>query len=294
MRIYLCILLSKKNSKFLKDLLNSIEKLKSISYIKLTFVFVIDQKIKYKKNFIKKIITKFNFIILVSNKDSIPYSRNLFLKFLKKKDYDFAGFIDDDCIMNNNWLFNMNKFIKENHVSVVGGPQKHLYSNKFFKLCYEYLEPHRDHGSKVEWVATNNCLFSKKIFELKNIKFNENLKNFGGSDQLFFKKLSVNNYLIKWNAKSYVIENIQKNRENLKWFFKRNFRYGYSGNIIDESIYPRKFIFIIVLKILYLLLFSIFFLILPSKKNLIKSNFFFARACGRLAGLFNYKPKKYI
>ena len=143
-------------------------------------------------------------------------------------------------------------------------------------------------------MASNNCLFSKKIFYLKNLKFDENFKNYGGSDQLFFKNLSVNNYVIKWNSRSYVVENIQENRENISWFLKRNFRYGYSGNLIDQKIYPKIYIYIIILKIFYQLIYSIILLIFPTKKNLIKSKFFFSRALGRIMGLISYKPKKYI
>ena len=45
---------------------------------------------------------------------------------------------------------------------------------------------------------------------------------------IIFQKFIVNNYVIKWNSRSYVVENIQENRENISWFLKRNFRYGYS------------------------------------------------------------------
>ena len=294
MKIYLCTLLSKKNIRYLNILLNSLENLKKVNYINFHLVFVIENKILFQKNLISKIIKSFSYSIINSNKDNIPSSRNLFLKFLKFKNFDYAGFVDDDCFLNCNWLFYMNKFIKSTSCSIIGGPQKHHFKNDFFKKYYDCLEPNRKNKQRVDWVASNNCLFSKKIFYLKNLKFDENFKNYGGSDQLFFKNLSVNNYVIKWNSRSYVVENIQENRENISWFLKRNFRYGYSGNLIDQKIYPKIYIYIIILKIFYQLIYSIILLIFPTKKNLIKSKFFFSRALGRIMGLISYKPKKYI
>ena len=294
MKIYLSVLLSKKNTEFLRSLLNSLEILKKVNYIKLSLVFVIENKIFYQKNLIAKLIKSFDYTIIRSNKNNIPYSRNLFLKFLKNKNFDFAGFVDDDCFLNYNWLFNMNKFIKTNSCSIIGGPQKHYFKDNFFKQYFDCLEPNRKNKQKVDWVASNNCLFSRKIFNFKDLRFDENFKNYGGSDQFFFKNLSLNKYVIRWNSKSYVVENIQKSRENIFWFLKRNFRYGYSGNLIDKKIYPKIYILVITLKIFYQLLYSIILIFFPTKVNIIKSKFFFSRALGRISGLMNYKPKKYI
>merc|ERR1712159_537776 len=123
----------------------------------------------------------------------------------------------------------------------MGGPQFHMTKNRFYAKLFQIIEPKRTHGQKVDWVATNNVLFKSKILNKKDLKFDKNLKNVGGSDQLFFKKLHFNNVSFKWNLKSFVIENIQIERENLKWFLKRNLRYGYSGNYIDKNIYGPQF-----------------------------------------------------
>ena len=107
--------------------------------------------------------------------------------------------------------------------------------------------------------------------------------------------LSKKKYLIRWNSNSIVFENYQKNREKNKWFFKRNLRYGYSGNIIDFKVYGRfKGIFVILSKIIFLIVQSLIFICFPLKYNYLKSYFFLIRATGRLIGIFNYNPKKYI
>ena len=55
----------------------------------------------------------------------------------------------------------MIKFINQNNCDIVGGPQKHKVKDIIFKNYYDILEPRRQHGKLVRWVATNNCFFSK-------------------------------------------------------------------------------------------------------------------------------------
>ena len=294
MKIYLCILISKKNSRFLLSLLNSLDNLILSNNIKLNLVFIVDNKISQKVNIIKKKINKHKYLILFSKKQNIPFSRNIFIRYLKKQNFNYAGFLDDDCTINNKWLINMIKFVKKENCEIAGGPQLHAIKNYFFKDYFYYLEPQRKHASNTSWIATNNCFFSSKIFKDKDVIFDENLSKYGGSDQLFFQKLSKKNFKIKWNLNSYVIENYHPNREKISWFIKRNIRYGYSGNQIDKKLNGKFGLLIIFTKIIYLILLALVSLFFPFKKNYINLQFYFAKAFGRVIGLLNYKPKKYI
>ena len=294
MNIYICSLLSKKNLKFLKSHLNSLNSLKIPSNCKLNMVFVINPKIYFTRNLLKNLLNYKDYSILLSIKDNIPDSRNVFLKFIKNKDFQYAGFLDDDCLVDINWLLNMMKFVNQNHCDIVGGPQKHKVKNNIFTDYYNCLEPDRPHGKSVKWIATNNCFFSKKIFSKTKVFFNPKLARVGGSDQLFFSQLNKKRFIIKWNKKSFITENFSHEREKRTWFLRRNLRYGYSGNIIDKEIYGKTSIIMILFKIAYLVSSAFLLIIIPSRKNYIKALFLLLKASGRLIGLLNYKPKKYI
>ena len=294
MKIYICSLISKKNFRFLSSHLKSINSLIVPSNLKLKIIFIINPKIYIARNLINNLLDKVDYFILESKKDDIPSSRNVFLKFIQNKNIQYAGFLDDDCIIDKNWLFNMIKFINRNNCDIIGGPQKHKVKNKIFQSYFDALEPNRQHGKRVKWVATNNCLFSKKIFKDSKIFFETKLANYGGSDQLFFNELYKKNFVIKWNAKSFITENYNLERENKFWFFRRNLRYGYSGNLIDKKIFSKIGFVIILVKIIYLIITSLFLIIIPMRRCQIKASFYLLRALGRLIGLFNYKPKKYI
>ena len=294
MNIYICSLLSKKNLRFLNSHLKSLNKLKIPSNCKLKIIFVVNPKNNISKNSLKTFLENINYSILKSIKDNIPDSRNVFLKFLKNKNVQYAGFLDDDCIIDKNWLLNMIKFVNQNNCHIVGGPQYHQVKNKNFKNYYDVLEPSRKHGQVVRWVATNNCFFSKKIFSKSKVFFDPEFARVGGSDQLFFSKLNREKFVIKWNKKSFITENFNSQREKKTWFFRRNLRYGYSGNLIDKKIYGKVGMIIIFIKLLYLVSTSILLILIPSHKNYIKACFLFLRASGRLIGLLSYNPKIYI
>tara|TARA_B100000900_G_scaffold230759_1_gene195952 strand:- start:629 stop:1513 length:885 start_codon:yes stop_codon:yes gene_type:complete len=294
MNIYICSLLSKKNYKFLNSHLKSLNRLKIPGNYKFKIIFVINPKFNIARNLLKKFLNNIDYLILESIRENIPDSRNVFLKFIKNKNIRYAGFLDDDCIIDKNWLYNMINFIDKNNCDIVGGPQKHKIKNKIFRDYYNVLEPNRHHGELVSWVATNNCFFSKKVLSKSNILFDPKLSNIGGSDQLFFNKLNKKKFLIRWNKKSFITENFNFQRENRKWFLRRNLRYGYSGNLIDKIIYGKMSLLIILIKLFYLIICSLLLLIFPSRKNYIKASFFILRALGRFIALFKYKPKKYI
>ena len=294
MNIYICSILSKKNLKFSNSHLKSLNKLKIPSNCKLKIIFVMSPKICSIKNLLKNFLYKKNYLIIESIKDNIPDSRNVFLKFLKNKNVQYAGFIDDDCIIDENWLLNMTKFVDQNNCDVAGGPQYHEVRSKIFKDYYNILEPTRHHGQLVNWVATNNCFFSKKVFNKSKVFFDTKLAGVGGSDQLFFSELNKKKFIIRWNKKSFITENFNPQREKKTWFFKRNLRYGYSGNLIDKKIYGKTGVIIIFIKLIYLISSALLSILIPSRKNYIKACFLFFRASGRFIGLLNYKPKKYI
>ena len=294
MNIYICSLLSKKNLKFLKSHLNSLNSLRIPSNCNLNMVFVINPKIYFTRNLLKNLLNNKNYSILLSVKDNIPDSRNVFLKFIKNKDFQYAGFLDDDCLVDINWLLNMMKFVNQNDCDIVGGPQKHKVKNDIFADYYNCLEPDRPHGKSVKWIATNNCFFSKKIFSKTKVFFNPKLARVGGSDQLFFSELNKKRFIIKWNKKSFITENFSHEREKRIWFLRRNLRYGYSGNIIDKEIYGKISIIMILIKLVYLVTVAFLLMIIPSRKNYLKAFFLLFKASGRLIGLLNYKPKKYI
>ena len=297
MKIAICICFSKKNEIYHHKIINNLNIIKIPKECNLSFYLVVNNNPTKLIDLIKKIITnkKINIFILNSVKKDIPNTRNIFLLKIKNKNLDYVGFLDDDCKINRNWVFLMTNFITKYKCDIVGGPQYHKVTNLKYKKLYNILEPPNKNKQNIRWVATNNCFFKKKILDKTNLLFNQYLKNIGGSDQLFFRKLKKKGFSIMWNSKASIEEYLQVDRENYIWFLKRNFRYGYSGLIIDKNIYGKKIGYLMnISKIILLFFLSLINLFLIFREyNLIRSLFYFVKGCGRLVSMFGYKIDKY-
>ena len=297
MKIALCICFSKKNRSFHKKILKNLNQINIPPGYKLSFYIISNNNLMNIKSLVLSTINNFKieFKILKTKKKDIPSTRNVFLKKIKDKRVSYIGFLDDDCKIRRNWVHDMVKFIKKNDCEIVGGPQLHETTSYKYKSFYQFLEPKFTHRQSVKWVATNNCFFKKEIINKINLRFDENLKNIGGSDQLFFKKLKAAKYKIMWNAKTEVIEYQQKKRENINWFLMRNFRYGFSGLTIDQSIFGAKIGYLVnLLKITYLLILSFIQLFkIFESYNFFKSLFYFSRATGRFFAITKFQMTKY-
>lgn len=297
MKIAICICFSKKNEIYHHKIINNLNIIKIPKECNLSFYLVVNNNPIKLINLIKKIITnkKINIFILNSVKKDIPNTRNIFLLKIKNKNLDYVGFLDDDCKINRNWVYLMTNFITKYKCDIVGGPQYHKVTNLKYKKLYNILEPPNTNKQNIRWVATNNCFFKKKILDKTNLLFNQYLKNIGGSDQLFFRKLKKKGFSIMWNSKASIEEYLQVDRENYIWFLKRNFRYGYSGLIIDKNIYGKKIGYLMnISKIILLFFLSLINLFLIFREyNLIRSLFYFVKGSGRLVSMFGYKINKY-
>ena len=239
-----------------------------------------------KKNKIANILTNTKFSIDYEKKIGISFVRNKVLKLIKKKDFKYGCFLDDDCKIKKNYFLSHLNFIKKNRCDIVGGPQIYLSSRKHFQIFQRNFPQNQD----LKWVSTNNVLFKKKILERK-IDFSLNVSKYGfGEDQLFFNKLFDKGLKIKWNNNP-IFENISDNMNNIKWFYNRNYNYGLTSVLIDKELYKRPFFLLIYpLKIFFYLLRSLMYLIfipLDIKKYYYFSLGYLIRSFGRIVGFKN-------
>ena len=287
-KISVCIC-SRDYNKNLIKLLEAIKKEYNPSryHIHISIIFNFLKKIELiKLKAIKKTLSPISYKILYEKKIGVSYARNKYLDYIKNKKVDYCCFIDDDCLIQKKFFSNHLKFIKKENCKIVTGPQ--IYKSKliFFRL----LERQFIDRKIVKWAATNNVFFKKSILK-KNLFFSEKVTKYGfGEDQLFFSKLSKSGEQIKWlNNKVYEV--VQKDRQNIYWFLKRNYFFGLTGYLIDKELYGNYYgILINIAKsIIYLLkmIGNFPLIIFHPKKFLLLSLSNIIRSAGRIIGLKN-------
>jgi succinoglycan biosynthesis protein ExoM len=288
----ICIAIStNKRKKNLLKLLESIKSLKKIDLNNVQILIVANDKGNYKDlSSIFKNKLKIR-VIRESNK-GLSFVRNKLLKEIRKVNYKYIAFLDDDCEIDKYWFIEMINMFKKTSADIIGGPQLSKSTSLYSKL----LIRNEKHKSTISWASTNNVIMKYKILKT-NINFSKKLNLIGGEDQLFFLKLSRAGFKIKWNAKAKVIEQENTNRENFLWFLRRNFRYGASSNLIYNEAYGYiGGISILIGKLSLDLVKMIFYLIISvnlSKKNFYKFIMYFCRVTGLIFGLLGIQYKEY-
>tara|TARA_B100000963_G_scaffold285065_2_gene253954 strand:- start:793 stop:1671 length:879 start_codon:yes stop_codon:yes gene_type:complete len=289
-KIFICICTNNRKLKLFKNLI-SILGLKNFSIYDIEIILVSNDRSSYE-DFLEKFKNTLKISFFRESLSGVSYSRNRILKILRNKKFDYGIFVDDDCIFSQNWLISMMKVLKKEKVDIVGGPQITKSNNIFLRI----MERNFRNKQEIKWASTNNVIFKSNI--LKNdINFNNKLNNIGGEDQLFFLSLNKIGKKIFWNPDAPVFELSDKKRENLKWFIKRNLRYGSSAVIIYKSLYGNFLGYLILLiklmndfrKLIIFLIKTLFL----SKKNFYSFLMYKARILGVFFGLLGFQIKEY-
>ena len=129
--IILCICTYNRNKKLI-NCLKSVEKLKLSKKFRLE-ILVLDNSINFlSKNIVENYKKKIDIKIFIKNekKRGVVFARNACLDFVKKKKPKYVGFVDDDSVLDQYWLINAFKTIKEFNADIVTGPQYYYKNNQ--------------------------------------------------------------------------------------------------------------------------------------------------------------------
>jgi succinoglycan biosynthesis protein ExoM len=295
-KILICICTFNRNKSLIKCL-NSVAHLKKINKYNIKILVLDNTRSNNSYKIIQKFKNKTKLKIIHKNEKrrGVVFARNKCIKISKIVKPDYLAFIDDDCIVNKNWIINIFKLLKKKDADVITGPQKYEKLNKIFNKNYASLfeKNYKDKIVKVKWAATNNVFFKYAILKnIKNIDFDRALNKFGiGEDQLFFSLINKAGYKIYWANNIFVTEKIHFHRTNIEWVKKRSLRLGVLGHYIDIKIHGKFGGYLLnYLKSIYFLTLSIlnFFNILSNNGSLNSINYFY-RFYGKLVGPFKIK-----
>lgn len=288
----ICIAIStNRRKKKLINLLKSIKNLKKIDLNKVQILIVANDTGSYRDLF-QIFKNKLKLKILRESNKGLSFARNKLLQELRKINYKYIVFFDDDCEVDKYWFLEMYNMFHKTNADIIGGPQ--LSNSK--SIYINLLVRNEKHKSTINWVSTNNVIMKYNVLKTK-INFSKKLNLIGGEDQLFFLSLKKQGFKIMWNARAKVIEKENKERDSFLWFLKRNFRYGASSNLIYKEgfgyIRGLGFLFgkftLDFLKMIFYLIISVNL----SKKNFYKFIMYFCRVAGLIFGLIGFQYKEY-
>lgn len=182
-------------------------------------------------------------------KQGIPSARNALLREGIALGCEFLIFIDDDEILNPEWLITLWRQFCHRALGVVAvhGPVLPLFEvpPPSWLPTKLYSKPlNLPSGTLTKVAATNNVLLDLDEVSKKKLFFDERMALIGGSDTEFFKRWYSLGGRFEWCNEGFVYEVIPVNRMRFSWLCRRQFRYGTSGAFINRKYYtfPRALV----------------------------------------------------
>lgn len=211
-------------------------------------------------------------VYLLEKKQGISYSRNTAIQNSKGK---FIAFVDDDAVINANWLTSLLNGIDNIDAQVFGGPIYPRFEipcplwidSSYFIRTFKKHSGYLSGIAAIEGFAGGNVCFKKEIFDaigLFDISLGMNGDVMGlGEESELFNRLYTSSY----KAKIYNLDGMSVSHFEAAAKFDRNYlkdRISLSGEqFAYRFISQNKFlgIFMIFFKLIKQLIFSFYYLI---------------------------------
>lgn len=168
---------------------------------------------------------------VIEERKGIAFARNRALLTADSHSSDLMLFIDDDEMVDKNWLNAHLIHYKQNDIDVSTAPVYSIYPNntpnwiragRFFDLLKNIKE-----GTPFQSSATGNVLFDfKKLYHQYGLRFDEKLKSREDND--FFMRAFKMGAKIQWTNTAIVHEIVPLSKMNTSWLLQRAYKGGES------------------------------------------------------------------
>lgn len=208
-------------------------------------IIVIDNSLK---NSAKRLINKFNRLKLktpilykIDLRNGPSYARNLGIKSSRN---EILAFLDDDCIINENWANSLRKFYSDNKNEnvILQGKINHIFKKKdvfseILILKNQYsknkLLDEKNEGQYINYLNAGNFACLSKITKKYKYFFDEFNFPFIGEEKELSERLNLDGYLIVYNE-TLSVNHIKQNK-SLPNHLITYAKYGYNFGKIHKK-----------------------------------------------------------
>lgn len=159
----------------------------------------------------------------------IPQARNRAIEVARDIDADFLAFVDDDEVVEPDWLVELLAGLRRHEADAATGPvisrlppstPRHVANHPIFAAVV------RPTGSAVRDAYTGNLLVSAAVLARSDFRFDERLALTGGEDTELSRRLSGQGVRFVWIQNAVVIEDVPPIRANVRWLLRRSIQIG--------------------------------------------------------------------
>ena len=151
----------------------------------------------------------------------------------------WAAFLDDDEVAQADWLAQL--YAARAGQNAVVGQVVALYQDGtpgWAQAC----DFHSNRiSARVDNAYTSNVLLDMDFLRQHDIRFQEAYGQTGGEDTIFFRTMTAKGGTIRYWPDSVVYEEVTIARANLRWVFRRKFRFGQTHGLLLSQFDPRGY-----------------------------------------------------
>lgn len=167
----------------------------------------------------------------------IPFGRNRAAKEALAHGSDLLAFVDDDEVIDRNWLTKLVSAYRSSNATLLGGPlamqppandltwiQRKLYKGleqRGRKQERRAAQRGNLNGTDGVTIVTNNWLAETRLFSEHGLRFDETMRFTGGTDTKFYKEVRAKNLPTAWVKDAYVYEEVPAERLSISYQFRR-------------------------------------------------------------------------
>ncbi len=236
LKLKICIC-TRRREEGLHRLLSSLENMYIPDYINVGIIIVENDLYRNSEYLVIEFnnISKFKIEYYLEPKRGLAFARNR--SVYEASGCDFCCFVDDDQIVDTNWLFELLKCQREFNSDGVWGPNPPIFDRKVSKAMRKFHSPRMfEYGAIVNEAATNCLLLKKSILDLVDGPFDERFNFTGGEDSYLTKSLIKLGKEIRFNPNAIAYEIIPEARTKLRFIIHRSFRIANSILFVHKSL----------------------------------------------------------
>jgi succinoglycan biosynthesis protein ExoM len=176
---------------------------------------------------------------VVESESGIPFARNRALAEAQAMGVDYLAFLDDDETADPDWLAELFGAVRSRGLELVGGPVRCADWSEVERpgrwqrlildgIRWRYLSKERSASRRYRQgaegdivIVTNNWLLDLAWQKRTGLRFDESLRETGGSDVLFYRMAKRLGVRSGWSATAIVRERVPPSRARFSYQFDR-------------------------------------------------------------------------
>ncbi|MCU1315413.1 MAG: glycosyl transferase family 2 [Candidatus Acidoferrum typicum] len=202
--------------RLLSKLFESLDRLSEASDFKVKLVVVDNDPLGSAESVVQCTQHRWPVHYVIEPKPGIAAARNAALKCSASADW--VAFVDDDEVVDAQWLTGLVETAAKFSADVVGGPVIPIFANSVPKWFIEggfCQRPRFKTGQSPNWLGTGNVLIGSRVLaEIGG--FDERFSLTGGEDTDFFLRMRQSGFKIAWCDEAIAHEHIGPERGNMR------------------------------------------------------------------------------